>query len=441
MDNVLRIGQYCYPEEKQYGDCDTLNFNDARSLFIGTVKTVVPPLTVGLYGPWGSGKSTMIRGMVEQLQKDNYLTLVFDAWKYRHEKNLILPLLCALQREHLSQFKDEKDSVKKVVSSVAFASLAGFLKHKTGIEINDIKTTFEIYEGGYKYYKKYDDQVSKIEQEYKDFIASLLEKTGKEKLVVFVDNLDRCLPDVVVNLLEDISSFLSIPQIPCVYVLAMDKENVIKAVKHRFPDFDGADYLEKIVQIPLKMPAPTEGRYHFMKRFEWAKNCDGEKNLSRGGDPRDQIFQQLAAIDDVFGGDLLGNPRRVERIINKMIVLETSCLFFAEETPGDILILLFLMLLGEYFPKVYRALRDAKDVRFLINMVNWSKAPDGAPQAISRSFNRDGAKIQNKDLLDEYTSNGKFYGFLRSFSITVSSDDQEFGARLLFMKKIVDLVA
>jgi nucleoside-triphosphatase THEP1 len=441
MDNTFRIGQYCYPEDKQYGDCDTLKFNNARSLFIGTVKAVTPPLTIGLYGPWGSGKSTMIRGMVEQLQKDNYLTLVFDAWKYRHEKNLILPLLCALQRENKSHLEEAEDSACKVVGGAAVAILAGYIKHKTGIDLGDIRSTLEMYEDGYQHYKKYDDYVANVEGEYKTFIGTLLKKTKKDKLVIFVDNLDRCLPDVVVNLLEDISSFLSIPEVPCVYVLAMDREHVIKAIKHRFPDFDGVDYLEKIVQIPLKMPISADGRYHFMKRFEWAKKYDGEKALSQKGDSRDQIFQKLATINDLFSGDLLGNPRRMERIVNKFIVLEASCLFFPEKSPDDISIFLFLMLLGEYFPRVYRALKEERDIRFLVEMIGWSKAPDGTPQSISRKFDRDGVNVLNKYLLNEYISDDKLYGFLRSTSIAVPFDDQTVIPKILSIKKTSDLVA
>ncbi|MBF0387994.1 MAG: hypothetical protein HQL20_09110 [Candidatus Omnitrophica bacterium] len=422
MPDTYRICEHLLPKDKSYGDFDTLGFNTARGVFIGVIKAVTPPLTVGLYGSWGSGKSTMIRGIVEQLQKDNYLTLVFDAWKYRHEKNLILPLLCALQREHLSRFEDSKDSVQKVVTSVAFATLAGFLKHKTGIEIGDIRSTLEIYEDGYKHYKKYDDQVSKIEKEYKEFIANLLKKTGKEKLVVFVDNLDRCLPDIVVNLLEDISSFLSISDVPCVYVLAMDKDNVINAVKHRFQDFDGAHYLEKIVQVPLKMPLPQQnskgsgsaGRYHFMKRYEWGKLY---KNDSSAGDTRDAVYKELAGVDSIFEGDLLGNPRRIERIVNKLILLETACLFDAEKNPADVSVLVFLLLLAEYFPTVYASLKDETDFNFLRDHLQMTNQIQTSPfnQRKTRDAMQPQATIRNEIIFNAYCDDKKFFPFLKGF--------------------------
>jgi Cdc6-like AAA superfamily ATPase len=423
MDNTYRIGESLFLKDKSYGDFDTLGFNTARGMFISIIKAVTPPLTIGLYGPWGSGKTTMISGMVEQLQKDNYLTLVFNAWQYRHEKNLILPLLCALQREHLSKFEDVKDSVKKVVTSVAVATLTGLLKQATGIGIGDIKTTLEIYENGYKHYKKYDDQVSKIEQEYKDFIAKLLQKTGKEKVVIFVDNLDRCLPDIAINLLEDISSFLSIRDVPCVYVLAMDKDNVINAIKHRFPDFDGSHYLEKIVQVPLKMPSSQQnskgegsaGRYHFMKRYDWGKMYE---KVSSAGDSRDKVYKELASIDNIFGGDLLGNPRRIERIINKLMLLEATRLFDAEKNPTDVSTLIFLFLLAEYFPPIYDSLNNDSDFDYLKGYLQKSIQVHTSPfnKRKEREKMEPNSTIPNEVIFNAYCDDRKFFSFLKSFA-------------------------
>ncbi len=419
MSNSFRIGENTLPKDKSYSDFDTLGFNTALGTFIGIIKAVTPPLTVGLYGPWGSGKTTMISGIVEPLKKDNCLTLVFDAWKYRHEKNLILPLLCALQRENLSKFEDAKYSALKIVGSVAVVALSGYIKHKTGIEIGDVRSTFEMYEDGYKHYKKYDDYVSQIEKEYREFITNLLNKTERNRVVIFVDNLDRCLPDVVVNLLEDISSFLSIGGVPCVYVLAMDKGNVIKAINHRYPDFDGEHYLEKIIQVPLKMPVPSEGRFHFMKRYEWGKDPHTNKK-SEFGDVRDQIFKKLADIDTLFGGDLLGNPRRTERIINKLMCLDAMCLFQAENnnSPDAVILVIFLLLLKEYFEIIYVSLNTDSDYQTLQQFIQFSYDPNTTPLKLRRDQERErqSYNIGNWAMYEVYCNkDNRFYNFLNQF--------------------------
>ncbi|MDD2751900.1 MAG: P-loop NTPase fold protein [Candidatus Omnitrophica bacterium] len=422
-DDNFVIGEHIRDTGKKYSEFDTLGFDVAREKFLRIVESVMPPLTIGLYGPWGSGKTEMIKALEEDLKNSNYLTLIFDAWKYRYECNLILPLICALQRSHLSKSEGIKVSAKKVVASAALVMANQFIKNKIGIDMGEAKLALQTYEDGYKHYKKYDDNVIRVEKEYNDFIKMLLAKKKKKKVVIFIDNLDRCLPDIVVNLLEDISSFLSIKGAACIYILALDKENVIKAIHHRYPDFDGKHYLEKIVQIALKMPLPQKrenhdsscGRYHLLKRFEWGKNYN---SVSKPGDPRAILFEKLASIDNVFGGHLLGNPRRVERVVNKLIMLEVMGLFQVEKNPEDAPVLIFLLLLHEYFPKVYNALREDKDFSYLHAALQWSvdKVSNPFRKKKDRERFEPNTYIPNEVILDTYCDDDGFFNFLRGFS-------------------------
>ncbi len=420
----FRIGEHIRDKGKKYADFDTLGLDSAREIFIKVIRSTVPPLTIGLYGSWGSGKTEMIKALEEDLRNDDCLTLIFDAWKYRYECNLILPLICALQREHLSKFEDVKDSAKKIVTSAALVMVNQFLKNKIGVDVGEVKMALQTYEEEYKHYKKYDDNVASIEKEYRAFIETLLNKTAKKKLTVFIDNLDRCLPDITVNLLEDISSFLSIEGVPCIYVLAMDKENVIKAIRHRYPNFDGAHYLEKIVHIALKMPLPRKrenhnssyGTYHFLKRYEWAKKYEA---VSNSGDSRDKLFEKLVTIDNVFGGDLLGNPRRAERIVNKLMMLESMGLFQAERNLEDVSALIFLLLLCEYFQEIYESLRDNTDFKYLQTALNMSMQKETSPSQVRREKSSNSPNLTggSKVIYDSYCyEDEKFFNFLRQFT-------------------------
>ncbi|MDO8748499.1 MAG: P-loop NTPase fold protein [Candidatus Omnitrophota bacterium] len=425
-----RIGEHIREDGKKYAEFDTLGFDSTREIFIKVIKPAGPPLTIGLYGSWGSGKTEMIKALEEDLKTSDCLTLIFDAWKYRYECNLILPLICALQREHLSKIEDAKDSAKKIVTSAALVMANQFLKNKIGVNIGEVKMALQTYEEEYKHYKKYDDNVALIEKEYKDFIGVLLNKTEKKKLTVFIDNLDRCLPDITVNLLEDISSFLSIQGVPCIYVLAMDKENVIKAINHRYPDFDGMHYLEKIVHIGLKMPLPRKrenhnssyGTYHFLKRYEWGKKYEA---VSKSGDSRDKLFERLVAIDNVFGGDLLGNPRRAERIVNKLMMLEIMGLFQAERSHDDVSMLIFLLLLCEYFPKIYESLKDNADFKYLLENLQMCKQKETTPfnQRKERERLEPNSRIPNEIIFNAYCDDEKFFHFIRDFADLANIND------------------
>lgn len=415
-----RIRVYVREDGKKYSEFDTLGFDATREAFVKVIKSVVSPLTIGLYGSWGSGKTEMIKALEEDLKNSDYLTLIFDAWKYKYESNLILPLICALQRKHLSKIEDVKDSAKKIVASVAMVMVNQFLKNKIGVDVGGMKMALETYEGGYKHYKKYDDEVASIEKEFKDFIGVLLDKTMKKKLIVFIDNLDRCLPDTTVNLLEDISSFLSIQGVPCVYILVMDKENAIKAINHRYPDFNGMHYLEKIVHIGLKMPLPRKredhdssyGLYHFFKRYEQGH---GSKRKSELKEASEVLHNKLISIDNVFKGDLLGNPRRVEHMVNKIIMLEAMKVFRPEDSPEDFSILIFLLLLCEFFPRVYDFINDIQNVNYLTDIINSSRQKETMP-ALKKDSPSPIDRV-NKVIFDAYCSDEKFYKFVRHFSI------------------------
>ena len=434
-------------------------------MFIGVIKAVTPPLTVGLYGPWGSGKSTMISGIVEQLQKENCLTLVFDAWKYRHESNLVLPLMCALENslspvvcregkitllERLHDWCRSRKKELPLLGSLGLVLSNQYIKENIGVDLYEAEA--EAKKRVLRQYEQYEDNVRKIDCEYSEFIDACLKKANKrdgsknlDRVVLFIDNLDRCLPDVVVSLLEDISSFLSVGGVPCVYVLAMDKDNVIKAVNHRYPDFDGAHYLEKIVQVPLKMPFPQQnskgdgsaGRYHFMKRYEWGRMY---KTDSASGDSRDKVFKELASVDSIFNGDILGNPRRIERIVNKLMLLESSKFFEAEKNPADISGLIFLLLLAEYFPNVYEALKEETDINYLFSVLAWTQEKSGLP--INKRKERDQTDsritVPNEVVFNTYCDNSKFFLFMRGFVKLVNIPDSQ--KRLKRLKDLLNYI-
>ena len=137
-----------------------------------------------------------------------------------------------------------------------------------------------------------------------------VEKRGR--LVVFVDDLDRCLPDRAVEALEAIKLFLDVPG--CVFVLGVDRQVIERGIQVRYKDFDdspigpilldGARYLEKIIQIPFSLPpVKAEAMRGFVERII-------EGRLS---DPR---------CAEVFARGLEPNPRRIKRTLNIFLLLE-----------------------------------------------------------------------------------------------------------------------
>jgi len=125
------------------------------------------------------------------------------------------------------------------------------------------------------------------------------------RLAVFVDDLDRCLPDKAVEVLEAIKLFLDVPG--CVFVLGIDRDVIEKGIRVRYAGYeaqiDGAFYLEKIIQIPFNLPPiPPQAIGDYVSQ------------VTAGNLPH-------PCCETVFSVGLEPNPRRIKRTLNIFLLL------------------------------------------------------------------------------------------------------------------------
>jgi formylglycine-generating enzyme required for sulfatase activity len=296
------------------------------------------PLVIGIFGEWGAGKSYLLRLMHDQSKayakkrlgwhrdKDTGFGLtvpvVFQPWKYEHEPHLHVPLMLhifqALQRyEKDAQVPSEKarewageqwEAAKKAIpgavekfkgllkSSIAAmdpttaaiatgglgvaAVLAKFLKPIESAKPDPLKT-FKYSEDGRFFYE--------MHEALKDVTRPTRQNGQKRKysasdiainFVVFVDDLDRCLPEKAVQTLELIKTMFNIESFA--FVLALDDEVIERGIGHRYKEYKlqdkkpempitGFEYLEKIVHLPFKLPAVSQTQARaFLKKAETA---------------------------------------------------------------------------------------------------------------------------------------------------------------------------
>ena len=103
-----------------------------------------------------------------------------------------------------------------------------------------------------------DQTVRRTIREFRADFAELLNETKIKRLVVLIDDLDRCMPDTIIETLEAIKLFLFVPH--TAFVLGADERLVRYAVRRRFPELPGEkvevgrDYLEKLIQFPIRVP-------------------------------------------------------------------------------------------------------------------------------------------------------------------------------------------
>jgi hypothetical protein len=147
---------------------------------------------------------------------------------------------------------------------------------------------------------------------------NLVRLTGNGRpLVVIVDDLDRCLPEKAIQVLEAIKLFLDVRN--CIFVLGVDRELIERAIVAKYRDLIGIrdvegssrqpmgligeDYFDKLIQIPFVLPAVSED--HF-RRFltEIAQTQDVSECL------------------DILVTGLPRNPRKAKRLLQALLFTE-----------------------------------------------------------------------------------------------------------------------
>jgi len=211
---------------------DLLDFKDSVEKTAFLIPHLVPPFTIGIYGNWGAGKTSymeMLRAVLDQRSDDK--TFWFNAWEYENELSLLIPLLSKLTKE-LAPKSKVGVSLKRMSTALALSGSDILLKLVTlnTSNLSDIERYFSRYEEhiGDKYWDIV-HEIDKLKSDFRNLVNNICSDTSK--LVIFIDDLDRCLPENVINLLENIKHFLSVEGAKCVFVLGVDRNVLSAAIK------------------------------------------------------------------------------------------------------------------------------------------------------------------------------------------------------------------
>lgn len=258
------------------------------------------PITVGLYGDWGLGKSSILKILEKQLEEDGDAVVVyFDGWTFEDfddaKMALIQGIVDALEKNQkfipkaettLQKFKDQfsklknsinwmrllKFSVKGIVP-VATAAVTGGVSMIIPTLLSAIKENRDDLsnilseENAENFLRETlcsEDKEKKYTavREFRKDFEKLIEDSKQGKIVVLIDDLDRCLPRHIIDNLEAIKLFLNVPG--TAFVIAADKYIVSNAIKSEYKEIIqaasedrpnlGDSYMEKFIQLPYTIP-------------------------------------------------------------------------------------------------------------------------------------------------------------------------------------------
>jgi uncharacterized protein YjbI with pentapeptide repeats/GTPase SAR1 family protein len=400
-----------------------LDFNLYTNAVVKIIKDSFPKFTIGLFGDWGTGKTTLMNSIYAKLQNDNQAVLVrFETWRYEREEQFALipllktiafalpdekqfqPLKQKLKRGAIGFLKKTPDIVSSIISKysenagkIAQEAIDSFRK-----EFNSKVELFAEVDKDTLYFDGFED----IQKEIKD----IRQENPAFRIVVFVDDLDRCSPKKTLEVLESIKVFLGMDGF--VYVIGLSHDIVTKLIDIEYKEtgVKGEQYIKKMIQIPITLPKwDNKDITQLIQDFK-------DKELIHKN-YMDMIDQELISIA------VENNPRELKRFLNNFIVAFEIFNSIGNFKANELLLIQAIQLRWNQF---YNLLMTSGDKKFRQELKKYTQMDeDTRLKALeSDEVKQDDDKnyvLRIRKLLGNYKTDLELWNFLTKNSDTLSN--------------------
>jgi hypothetical protein len=363
---------------------DLLNYQAiSRTINSLLQKNREKPVTIGVHGSWGAGKSSVLKMIEEDIsQNKDTLCLWFNGWTFQGFDDaktvLIETIVEELRRKRSStgKVKEISASLLKRIDWLKVTKKAAnyAVTATTGIPTLEILNDFKEVLAGLKDASPEDVQegikaanellnpveptsVPEVMHQFREEFQELLEAAQIKQLVILIDDLDRCLPKTAIETLEAIRLFLFVPK--SAFIVAADEAMIEYSVKQHFPDLPysheptsyARNYLEKLIQVPFRIPSMGAQETKAYITLLLVQNIVGEEHtgfkelldatkqkIIKPWDAQPLRLAEIEAVDAAYKPELSeafligqqigekltegtsGNPRQIKRFLNSMLL-------------------------------------------------------------------------------------------------------------------------
>jgi hypothetical protein len=358
------------------------------------------PLTVGLQGEWGTGKTSMMYMLLEEFQQKKIATSWVNTWEYSmfRSSNETTPAILrgmlnnlrqnCINEGHWTLSDKTTASIKKIYSFLGNVANQ-VINNQVGLDLKSAGSGNET--------ERVYAEIAEVKKEISEIINDLIKDTKNDykKVVFFVDDLDRIPPAEAVEVLESLKNLFDVPH--CVFVLAIDYDVVVKGLESKFGkkteenEREFRSFFDKIIQVPFSMPTGTYDMGTLLSNKLSSLQINVPTNT-------------LQAYSEIVKHTIGYNPRSLKRYINSFSLLKsirdedykiTPEEFDQAPNADDDLILFALIGIQISYPKIFRLLTQDPDY------ANWDAAFANKKNIDISNIKLEIEKFGDNDKLDE----------------------------------------
>lgn len=209
---------------------------------------------ISVSAPWGGGKTYFIQNLIKLMENDS-INILYNAWESDFYESPLIPLFVELFNE-LEKVDIKTKLEKDIKWSKKFAkNICKKSSFQVGVSLGVVNCAAN-FDPNKKMIKSEYIELKGEMCEFKSKLTSIQTKLNK-KIIIFVDELDRCHPMYTIKTLEIIKHFFGIPNI--IFVLSVDKKQIENSVRQIFGVNIGEEngYLRKFIDVDFQLPTPS----------------------------------------------------------------------------------------------------------------------------------------------------------------------------------------
>jgi hypothetical protein len=305
---MIKVGYTDIPIQTIEDDTfDVSVYIKSLAKFVTTCQT---PMTVAIQGDWGSGKTSFMNVIRNEVCGD-VMPIWFNTWQFS-QFQMQGSLSVTFLKQLFSQISVDKSA--GVLQSIG----RGLSAVSKGLAVAAVERTLGGSAAGSLSERLSEDdalspaeEIRVLREQLELSVRKRVEHEKKDRIVFFIDDLDRIPPELAVEILELLKLFLDVPK--TVFVLAVDYEVVIAGIERKFgskidPE-KGRSFFDKIIQLPFSVPT---SHYNITKYIH---------GLLAAMDL--QETDEKITYEDLVRNSIGCNPRSIKRVFNAFYLLST----------------------------------------------------------------------------------------------------------------------